>query len=65
MVGYVLDQKHIKQISKGYQTLTGYKDHFPWVVKPWNIEGKFVKTQCFTSLYQLWENQNIPNFLQL
>jgi hypothetical protein len=32
---------------------TGYKGHFPWVLKPWNIGGKIVKTQCFTSLYQL------------
>jgi hypothetical protein len=67
-----LDQQHttggqaaIIQSKINIKVDTGYKDHFPCLVIPWNIGGKIVKTQCFTSLYQLWKNQNIPNFLQL
>jgi hypothetical protein len=44
---------------------TEYKGHFTWVVKWWNMRGKIGKTHHFTSLYQLWKNQNTPHFLQL
>jgi N-acetylneuraminic acid mutarotase len=45
--------------------ITGYKEHFPWVVKPWNIGGKIDKNQCFIHLYQLWKNKKYSGYFSI
>ena len=51
--------------TQAFNTDTGCKGHFTWLVKLWNIRGKIVKIQHFACLYQSWKNQITPDFFHL